>query len=493
MDRVNHFASATAMLQRLRARELSAAELLEFHLQRVQGFNHELNAIVTLNVDEAREAARAADAARVKGDDGPLLGLPVTIKDCIDVCGLPTTGGREERAEAYPETDAPAVARLRRAGIVLLGKTNVPTDASDWQAENALFGRTSNPWDFRRTPGGSTGGGAAAVAAGLSPLELGGDFCGSIRIPAAFCGIYGHKPSVSSVPGVGHFPGDSFPNPTTSIAVVGPLARDPDDLELALEVIAGPTRDEAVGWQIEIPPARHRDLREFRVAILPALGWQPVDEEIVGALDNFGERLRGAGVSVRVAAPDGLDDLREYFHDYIAVIAAISSTRLTADERHWQAERCRSLGDEMLQAWAHGLEISGQAYIDIFGRRARYREALRQFFIQSDVLLSPANIVNAYEHMHAPFPERLTDEDCFLTVNGERVVYDRQCVYPSLANFSGLPATAMPIALSRDGVPIGVQALGPYLEDRTTIAFARAAQRVLGGYLPPPRYRSDTA
>jgi amidase len=486
------FAGATSMLKALQAREISALELLEMHLVRIEQHNSELNAIVTFNLEEARRQAQAADRAREQGDDAPLLGLPMTIKDCIYVRGLPTTGGLVERTDEVSEEDARAVALLRAAGMVLLGKTNVPPYASDWQSDNPVFGRSNNPWDLDRTPGGSTGGGAAAVAAGLSPLELGGDFCGSVRIPAAFCGIYGHKPSVTAVNGTGHFPGGILSNAATPIAVLGPLARQADDLDLALDVIAAPQEDDAVGWGINLPASRHERLREFRVAVLPALPWQPVDDEIVEALEELVVGLRTAGTEVTEAAPDLLGDMREYFRAYTSVISAISSLRLTVDERHWQAERCRSLGDEMLDAWADGLEISGQQYIELFDRRAQYRASFRRFFGTTDILLSPVNIVNAYRHMDAPFPDRLMDEDCRLDVNDESVIYDRQCVYPSLASFSGLPATAMPVGVGKSGLPVGLQALGPYLEDRTTIAFARAVEREFGGYRRPPRYDSTT-
>lgn len=488
MREYDFLGSATSMLRALRRRELSASELLELHLTRIEAYNSELNAIVILNVDEARQQAGAADRARDQGADAPLLGLPMTIKDCIYQRGLPATGGLIERADAISEEDAPAVALLRNAGVAFLGKTNVPPYASDWQADNPVFGRSSNPWDLERTPGGSTGGGAAAVAAGLSPLELGGDFCGSVRIPAAFCGIYGHKPSISAVPGTGHFPAGLLPNAATPIAVLGPLARDADDLELALDAIAFPQEGDAAGRRDRLPPTRHEDLRAFRVAVLPALSWQPVDQEIEAAIDAVTARLRSARVDVSEATPDMLGDMRDYFRCYTTIISTISSTRLTADERHWQAERCRSLGDEMLDAWADGLEISGQEYVELFDRREQYRASFRRFFSSTDVLLSPVNIVNAYRHMQAPFPDRLMDDDCRLEVNDESVIYDRQCVYPSLASFSGHPATVLPVTVGKSGLPIGVQALGPYLEDHTTIAFARAVAREFGGYSPPPRY-----
>ncbi|HEX6506378.1 MAG TPA: amidase family protein [Chloroflexota bacterium] len=489
MTEIDPFSSATDMLAALRDGTISAVELLDKHLQRIERFNERLNALVTFNEEDARAAARMADEARSRGGESPLLGLPVTVKDTIFVRGLPATGGLQDREAAVQVDDARVVSHLRAAGAVLLGKTNVPPYASDWQSDNPVFGRSNNPWNLDYTPGGSTGGGAAAVAAGLSPLELGADFCGSIRIPAAFCGVYGHKPSASAVAGTGHFPGGLLPNvATTSIAVLGPLARHPDDLELALDAIAGPEVGEDRAWRLSLPEARAKRLADFRVAVLPPIPWQPVDDDIIANLEELMVRLAAAGVTVTEAQPDTFGDLRDLVHAYVAIISAISSLRLTPDERHWQAERCRALGDELLDAWADGLELSGQNYIELFDKREQYRAALRSFFDDWDVLVAPANIVNAFRHMDSPFPDRLMDEDCRLDVNGERVVYDRQNVYPSLASFTGHPATAFPVGLGKSGLPVGLQAIGPYLEDRTSIAFVRAVAREIGGYAPPPGY-----
>jgi Asp-tRNA(Asn)/Glu-tRNA(Gln) amidotransferase A subunit family amidase len=215
------------MLQALRTRQVSATELLDRHLLRIERYNPQLNAIATPNYDAARQSAQAADEARAWGKDRPLLGLPYTIKDCIYVKGLTTTGGVPERLGIIDEEDAPSAA----AGAVLLGKTNVPPYDADWQSDNPIFGRSNNPWDPERTPGGSTGGGAAAVAAGLTPLESGGDMGGSIRIPAALCGIYGHKPSELVVPRRGSFPGSNVFNAAHAMYVQGPLARTAADLE----------------------------------------------------------------------------------------------------------------------------------------------------------------------------------------------------------------------------------------------------------------------
>jgi len=485
-SRLDAFAPATVMLGALRERWISAVDLLELHLRRIERYNPALKAIVTPNTDGARCAAAAADEARGRGEDRALLGLPLTIKDCIYVQGLPTTGGLVERAGAIAEADAPLAARVRAAGAVIMGKTNVPPNAGDWQSDNPLFGRSNNPWDLERTPGGSTGGGAAALAAGLTPLEFGGDYAGSIRIPAAFCGIYGHKPSEGAVPRRGHFPAPNTPNPVTAMAVQGPLARCAEDLELALDVIAGPDVGEDVAWRLELPPARHRRLADYRVAVLPPIGWLPVDGEIMAALDGLATRLGGIGARVKETQPEALGDLREYYATYLAIMWAVSTMGRAREDCLREAEEIRSHSDAFQDlAWADGLEAGAGDYAVWFGRREMYRESLRAFFREWDLLLSPANFVNAFPHTDAPWEERLVE------VNGERVGYGWQSVYPSLANFSGHPATAFPVGQTGSGLPIGLQAIGPYLEDRTPICFAALVAQESGGFRRPRGYDGD--
>jgi amidase len=480
---VDVFATAGAMLEALRQRQISAVELLELHLRQIRRHNSALNAIVTRNDDEARLQAERADAARARGEEGALLGLPLTIKDCIYVRGLPTTGGLVERAESIADDDAPVAARVRAAGAVILGKTNVPPLAADWQSDNPLFGRSNNPWDLGRTPGGSTGGGAAAVAVGMTPLELGGDLAGSIRIPAAFCGVYGHRPSETAVPRRGHFPGLNRPNPATAMAVQGPLARSAEDLELALDVIAGPDVGEEVAWHLDLPGARYSDLADYRVGVMPLLEWLPVDDEIAGALDRLATRLGKGGAKVQEVQPRFLGDMRNYYTTFLRLMAALQSAGRSEADRHRQAGAIQESSDAFDRlAWADGLTASASDYILWFAHRERYRGSFRAFFQEWDVLLAPADLVNAFPHTDAPYIERT------LEVNGEEVPYRRQSLYPCLANLSGHPATAFPAGQSRSGLPIGLQAVGPYLEDRTPIRFAALVAAAFGGYQRPPGY-----
>src|SRR5213594_4317589 len=247
----------------------SAVELLAVHRRRIERYNQALNAIVEPDFERARRDAGTADARRARGEDGPLLGLPMTLKEYINVRGLRTTAGMEHWKDFRSEHDAPVTTRVKAAGAIVMGKTNVPQMLADWQSANPVYGRTNNPWDVARTPGGSTGGGGAALAAGLTPLEVGSDIGGSIRVPAAYCGVYGHRPSETAIPKSGSFPQADWPNPAFLMGVQGPLARSALDLELLFDVLVGPEPGEEVGWTLALPPARHQRLADFRVALLP--------------------------------------------------------------------------------------------------------------------------------------------------------------------------------------------------------------------------------
>jgi amidase len=477
---IDGFSTATEMLAALRAGQLSAVELLDLHVERIERLNPRLNVVVVKDYQAAGETARAADEARARGDARPLLGLPITIKDCIDVAGLPGTAGALEFADRRPDEDGPVAARLRAAGAVIVGKTNVPPWAGDWQADNPVYGRTNNPWNLARTPGGSTGG-AAAVAAGLTPLEMGSDVGGSIRVPAAFCGVYGHKPSETAVPRTGHFPGWSLPNPAAVMAVQGPLARSAADLELALDQIVGPEIGEDAAWRLELPAARHERLGDFRVAVLPPPAWAPIDGEVVAALERVGALLGSLCARVAVAQPDGFDDLGEFFATYYRLLAIRTGRAQSRQERLAEAARARARGG-MDVAWAEGLEADASDFVRDLHAREGYRSAYRAFFRDWDVLLAPITLTTAFPHDARPFNDRR------LTVNGQPTRYNLQVVYPAVATLCGQPATVVPIGLGADHLPIGLQVIGPYLEDRTTIRLAGLLGHELGPLPRPPGY-----
>jgi amidase len=483
---IDSFSSATAMRDALRAGDISAVELLDLHLERIDRVNPEINAIIARDDGAARKRAAEADEARASGFDAPLLGLPLTVKDEINVAGFPCTNGQPRHAERYPEADAVIVARLREAGAVILGKTNLPTGADDYQSANPLFGRTLNPWDLGRSPGGSTGGGAAALAAGLTPLEFGGDLGGSIRVPAAFCGVYGHRPSETALPRTGFAGASPLPNAAAAMSVAGPLARHAEDLELALDVVAGPDVGEDVAWRLEIPPARHERLAEYRVAMLPSYPWLPVDDEILAAQERLTGELQGAGLHVAQAQPDGFDDLREQHALYLTLLAALVNDDTSEEGRRnsaaWGEE---TLESPWLEAYLAGIEGRAPDYLAWHERRELVRDAYRRFFREWDILIAPVNITNAFPHVELG----LDWKDRSLEVNGRPASYFNQVVYAGVATLAGQPSTAFPCGLTRGGLPIGLQAIGPYLEDRTTIRFAQLLAAEFGGFQAPPEFR----
>jgi amidase len=363
-----------------------------------------------------------------------------------------------------------------------MGKTNVPSNAADWQTDNPLFGRTGNPWNLERVPGGSSGGAAAAVAAGLVPLEYGSDIGGSIRYPAAWCGIYGHRPSSTAIPDTGHFPGSPLPNPTLQLNTLGPIARTAEDLMLGLDVVAGPDIGEEVAWQLELPKPRHERLSEYRVAIFPGADWRPVSSEITGEIERLAAALRKAGAHVREAVPEGFGDGRDHNEVFVSIAAAIQGSRLSDEERQERIEILRASTDPFAELRAHHMEASAAEYMKLHDRREQYRARWRAFFQDWDILLSPIVIVPAPEHTSVPSDARMVE------IDGETVSFRVQSAYSGLSILSGVPATAFPVGMSKDGLPISIQAVGAYLEDRTPIRFAGLVGAEIGGYQRPPGY-----
>ncbi|MEV4211206.1 amidase family protein [Micromonospora sp. NPDC049662] len=469
------------MADALRRGTVSARELVEMHIARVRRYDEAINAVVVRDFARATRHAADADAARARGDQRPFLGVPVTIKDCMHVAGLPTTSGLPKRATAIAATDSPVVASLKAAGMVVLGKTNTAPYAGDTQSWNALFGRTNNPWSLDRTPGGSSGGSAAAVAAGMTPLDIGSDLAGSIRQPAAFCGVYGHKPSETAVPRAGHVPGSLLPNTATCMDVQGPIARSATDLRRVVDILAGPEIGEDVAWRIALPSPRHDELRAFRVAILPTPGWLEVDHDIQAAIENLARTLSRLGAVVAMAQPEGVGDLREHHLTFLKILYAITAHGST-EERVEAAARLRDRGTDEAAAQAEALLAPASVYIKWCDDRETIRQSFRHFFRHWDVLLTPAHCVNAFPHDERPVGER------DLTVNGRTVDAAVETVFPALASLGGQPATVFTAAISRAGLPIGLQAIGPYLEDHTPLRMVEMLADELGSFQPPPGY-----
>jgi amidase len=477
------FESAGELAAALRRRELGSRELLEHYLARIERWNPALNAVVALDAERARAAADAADRALARGEAaGALFGLPMTVKDTFETAGLRTTCGVPELAEHVPAADAISVARLRAAGAVIFGKTNTPTWAGDWQTTNPIYGTTNNPWDRTRTPGGSSGGSAAAVAAGFTSLELGSDIGGSIRVPAHCCGVFGHKPSHGLVPQRGHIPGVPGTLAERDLNVVGPLARSVDDLELALDVLAGPPPELAHAVSLRLPPARGAKLADFRAAAWLDEPSCPIDREMRGLLEQAADALVKAGARIDRDARPAVD-FREAIELYLALLIPIMSLELPD-----ALARQLAKGGEGVPADATGvIPASARAHasrhrdwLRTHERREQIRARWAEFFRAHDVLLCPVMLTPAFPQDASEFTSRR------LRVNGEERAYLENIAWPALVTMALLPSTVIPVGRTAGGLPVGIQIVGPYLEDRTPLAFARAATRELGGFAPPP-------
>ncbi|HEV2157499.1 amidase [Bradyrhizobium sp.] len=481
-----NYGSIGALLGALHARKISASELLAHTIARIEALDGPINAIIVRDFDRAREAARAADAALGRGERLPLLGIPVTLKEPFNVAGLPTTWGFPHFRDFRPAEDALLVSRLKAAGAVIIGKTNIPIGLRDFQSYNEIYGATKNPWDLGRSPGGSSGGCGAALAAGFGPLSIGSDIGGSIRVPAHFCGVFGHKPSLGLVPLRGYSLPPAPPVPGQGdLAVVGPMARTAPDLALSLDVIAGPdeTRD-GVGYRLALPASRHNDLKSFRILVIDTHPLMPTGDAVRSAIGRLAERLERSGAHV-ARASSSLPDLAESARLYMKLLNGARSPRLTPaalaeaqdaaaalapDDRSLQAERARGWG------------MIHRDWLVLDAARLQLQQKWYQLFREFDAVIYPVAAVPAFPHDHSePFDARQFD------VDGKLYNYSDACfIWADPASTCGLPATAVPIERTSSGLPVGVQIIGPYLEDRTTIALAGLIEREFGGFGPPP-------
>jgi len=481
------FCSIGELTEALRLRRISASELLEHVIARIEALDQRINAVVVRDFDRARDAARLAEAALARGDRRPLLGIPVSLKEPFNVAGLPTTWGFPQFRDFLPAEDALAVSRLKRAGALIIGKTNIPTGLREFQSYNDVYGTTGNPWDLTRSPGGSSGGAAAALAAGFGPLSLGSDIGGSIRVPAHFCGVFGHKPSLGLIPLRGY----SFPTAPAvpgqgDLAVIGPMARYASDLALSLDVLAGPDEArEGIGYQQALPAPRHAELRNFRVLVVDSHPLMPISNAVRTAIARLTERLSKLGVSVAHQGAS-LPDLAQSARLYMRLLDAARSTRAShetfADTQRLAAALSpndRSLHAERLR----GTVMTHRDWLVIDAARLQLQQQWSALFREFDVVVYPSAAVPAFQQDRSePIEARQID------IDGKAFPYlDAFFLWADPATTCGLPATAVPIERSATGLPIGVQIIGPYLEDRTTIAFAGLLEREFGRFVPPPQ------
>jgi amidase len=481
------FRPAVDLAAAIRRRAVGCRELLDHHLARVERLNPRINAIVTLVAEHARRDADAADRAVARGEAlGPLHGLPMTIKDALETGGIRTTCGAEVNAEYVPVEDAVAVARVRGAGVVVFGKTNTPTFASDCQTYNTLFGTTGNPWDPTRAPGGSSGGAAAALAAGLTPLELGTDIGGSIRNPAHYCGVYGHKPTYGIVPTRGYLASTPGAPSELDINVVGPMARSADDLEIALDVLVGPDVDASRAWRLALPPPRREALREYRIGAWLDDPGCPVDAEVGARLQAAVDALARAGARIDDRAHPDVDLRTAYRDVYYPLLCLAVSGGMPPEQFSAMATWADGLPPDaggLIERFSRGTTARHREWIRLHEERQRYRARWADFFRSYDVLLCPISPVAAIVHDHDPDWTART-----IAVNGGARPYEDQLVWAGVIGMAYLPATVAPVGRTPAGHPVGVQIVGPCLEDRTPIDVARRLADLVGGFEPPPGF-----
>ena len=473
------FASALEAAEAIRKKQISAVELTQQTFARIDKYYPKLNAFAYQMRDEALARAKAADEAQAKGKSlGALHGVPIHVKESFAIAGHPCTWGFPPFKDIKAAEHSEAVRRLLGAGPVLLGGTNVPLALSDWQSYNEVYGTTNNPWDVARTPGGSSGGTAAALAAGLGYLSIGSDIGGSIRIPAHFCGLYGHKPTLDLVSLSGHEPGGRKDNPgfSTLLAVGGPLARSAEDLLAALEILGGPTDYTAKAWTWKMPAPRHQSLREFRVGYVLDDPYCPVTAETKAALEKAVQAAGKAGAKLKPGWPQGFR-LEELYDNYSFHLFAFLLSAQPPQER-----------EAFLKQMAmEGQPVAGMAPFADWQRqnfrRLAYRAQWQAYFDEVDVFLCPVAFTTAFAHDHSePQGKR-----SIATEAGPRPYMD-MLKWIAVGTLTGCPATAMPVGRGPGGLPIGMQVTGPFWEDATPITFAKLLAREIGGFVAPPGY-----
>ncbi len=479
-----HFQSASELGRMVRRREVSAAELADHFIGRVERLDPKINAVVARDFPRAHKAAKAADDALARGRlFGPLHGLPFTIKDAYEVEGLTSTGGAPIWKDHVPTRSATAIDRLQRAGAIVFGKTNVPYLSGDLQTYNDIYGTTNNPWKLDCGPGGSSGGSAAALAAGFTAAEFGSDIGGSIRTPAHLCGVFGHKPTFGVVPKRGHLAPPPGALSEGDLSVSGPLARSAEDLGLLLDIAAGPDWADAGGWKLDLPHARAKSPKELRVAVWIEDEFCDIDKESAALLTNAAKALEDAGANVDwQARPDFT--LAEITECYLILLHSQIGAGMPQSIRdHWAEMRKGFAPDDKshqaLQAIGGTLSLAERAVWK--EHQAQLRWKWHRFFHSHDVVLAPVLMRPAFEHNHDTNWHRRA-----LDVNGVSRPYMDVLVWAGPAVVSYLPASVAPVGITSEGKPVGIQIIGPHLEDKTTIAVAGMFEDILGGFKAPP-------
>jgi amidase len=478
------FQTAKQLAAAVRKKKIGCLELLDLYLKRVEAYNPELNAIIATDMEGARKRAKAADKAVKKAAKlGPLHGVPMTIKESFDVAGFPTTWGHPAFKDRIVTQNSLVAQRMIDAGVTLFGKTNVPLNLADWQSYNEVYGSTNNPWDLSRTPGGSSGGSGAALAAGLTGIEAGSDIGGSIRNPASYCGVWGHKPTWGVVSPRGHALNGNVAQ--ADISVCGPLARGAADLEIAMDVMAGPDEIDARGWTLSLPRCRKSRLRDFRVAVLLSDPNAEVDRSVQSEIQKLADFLGRQKVKVSDKARPAFDTA-ELNDVYIRMLRATTSGRLT-DEGYREALRdAAALPDGDMSYFAQmqrGNALSHRTWTQLNEKRHRMRLAWDAFFEDYDVMIAPVAQTAAFPHDQQGLRHERT-----IVVNNKKLPVVDQIFWAGYAGVTLLPVTAAPIGETSEGLPVGVQIIGPQYGDYSTIGFAKLLEKEYRSFEPPPAY-----
>ncbi|HET8891360.1 MAG TPA: amidase [Candidatus Angelobacter sp.] len=476
------FATALQAANAIRTKKVSSVELTERMFARIDHYNPQLNVFAYQLREDALAQAKRADAALAHGKaSGVFHGVPITVKESFAVAGHPCTWGFPPLRDSKAPQNSDVVGRLLSdAGAVLLGATNVPVALADWQSYNPIYGQTNNPWDVKRSPGGSSGGSAAGLAAGLGYLSVGSDIGGSIRVPAHFCGIYGHKPTLDLVSLQGHIPGGNpgLPDFSTLLAVGGPLARSASDLLAALKVLGGPAGWDAKAWKWQMPEPRARSLKDFRVGYVIDDPIAPPTPDVKAVLENAIEKLGSAGAKLKAGWPEGLKPA-ELMANYKFMLEAFFYSTAPPEEQ----EREKKTFPDLMAGKNSGALSSFADWQQQNFRRLAYRAQWQAYFNQVDVFLSPVAFTAAFPHDHSE-PQ---DQRTIATSAGPRHYMD-MLNWIAPATLTGCPATVAPVGRTAQGLPVGIQIMGPFWEDATPITFADLLARETGGFVPPPGY-----
>jgi len=474
------FETATALARAIRNKKLTSREATESHLERIARLNGPINALVVVDREGALKAARAADRAASKGATlGPLHGVPITIKEAFDVAGLRTTSSHPPLKDNMAKSDASIVARLRAAGAVILGKTNVPELCADFQTESPLFGPSKNAWDARRTAGGSTGGGAVAVAARLSPLELGSDIGGSVRNPAHYNGIFSLKPTEWRVPSRGHVPDlPGVTRVTRYMGVFGPLARSVDDLDLALRIIAGPDGYEAEVPPVPIGPTPKLKASDLRIAVLESNPLVTVSQDTAKVVQATAKLMSKAGAKVKRAEPAGLDWTKAW-EDWSDLFQYLVNALKPLEQRQRLMARSAA-SDPSARSAARGARLDMAEFFALLDRRDGLIRQCQDFLDNYDAWLMPVMPDAAFIRQSQRDP---------LLIDGKPYPYFfAGTSYNFLANLTGLPSIVLPCGFSKEGLPIGLQLTGKRWGEAKLLGVAKALEKLLPPCPVPPNY-----